>query len=91
MWPTSKTDVFNYYVQGGVAFAIALYLGFLFLRELAPILAAKEYPRRPVPRYNQLSPSENFYTHECVLCKHDPDASYCVPRPVTQTPPPDCF
>ena len=24
---------------------------------------------------------DTFYGHECILCKHDLDASYCIPNP----------
>lgn len=27
------------------------------------------------------TPDGDFYTHECVFCKRDPDASYCIPNP----------
>lgn len=31
-----------------------------------------------------IEPCDTFETHECVLCKRDLDASYCIPKP---TPP----
>jgi hypothetical protein len=25
--------------------------------------------------------NDTFYGHECIFCKRDPDASYCIPKP----------
>jgi hypothetical protein len=31
---------------------------------------------------NRYGPDDTFETHECILCKDDVDASYCIPKPV---------
>ncbi len=32
------------------------------------------------------SPGDTFETHECILCKRDRDASYCIPEPKGNAP-----